>query len=191
VIVIGHRYAVHVAVPSVPEPAQFAPTPTRPQSEAADDGELERRQHAAWRFRIARIALLGQGLAIGVVGGFALAWSMAANLRFGLEGIPVLGLAVTPLHGGLLMAGGALAILACLGRWTTVWFSAIAAGGWATLTIVCAVGAAHHAPGLLGFDPRDTLLYGVLGAYNLVLCIWLAPTIWADWRLALPGSAEH
>jgi hypothetical protein len=44
---------------------------------------------------------------------------------------------------------------------------------------------------LLGFDPRDTLLYGVLGAYNLVLCIWLAPTIWADWRLALPGSAEH
>jgi hypothetical protein len=152
---------------------------------------MERREHATSRFRIARIALLGQGLAIGVVGGFALAWSMAANLRFGLEGIPVLGLAVTPLHGGLLMAGGALAILACLGRWTTVGFSAIAAGGWATLTIVCAVEAAHHAPGLLGFDPRDTLLYGVLGAYNLVLCIWLAPTIWADWRLALPGSAEH
>jgi hypothetical protein len=191
VIVIGHRYAVHEAVPSVSEPAQFAPTPTRPQSEAAADGELERRAHATWRFRIARIALLGQGLAIGVVGGFALAWSMAANLRFGLEGIPVLGLAVTPLHGGLLMAGGALAILACLGRWTTVAFSAIAAGGWATLTIVCAVEAARHAPGLLGFDPRDTLLYGVLGAYNFMLCIWLAPTIWADWRLTRTRSAEH
>jgi hypothetical protein len=191
VSVIGHRYAVHVAVPSVSEPAQFAPTPTRPPSEEAADGEMERREHATSRFRIAHIALLGQGLAIGVVGGFALAWSMAANLRFGREGIPVLGLAVTPLHGGLLMAGGALAILACLGRWTTVGFSAIAAGGWATLTMVCAVEAAHHAPGLLGFDPRDTLLYGVLGAYNLALCIWLAPTLLADRRLARIGSPEH
>ncbi|WP_319445977.1 MULTISPECIES: hypothetical protein [unclassified Mycobacterium] len=188
---IGHRYAVHVAVPSVPEPAQFAPTSTRPHSEVAADGETERRKHVTSRFRIAHIALLAQGLAIGVVGGFALAWSMAANLRFGLEGIPVLGLAVTPLHGGLLMAGGALAILACLGRWTTVAFIAIAAGGWATLTIVCAVEAAHHAPGLLGFDPRDTLLYGVLGAYNLALCIWLAPTLLADWRLARTGSPQH
>jgi hypothetical protein len=191
VSVIGHRYAVHVAVPSVSEPAQFAPTPTRPPSEEAADGEMERREHATSRFRIAHIALLGQGLAIGVVGGFALAWSMAANLRFGREGIPVLGLAVTPLHGGLLMAGGALAILACLGRWTTVGFSAIAAGCWATLTMICAVEAAHHAPGLLGFDPRDTLLYGVLGAYNLALCIWLAPTLLADRRLARIGSPEH
>jgi hypothetical protein len=175
----------------VSEPAQIALTPTRPHSEVAADAETERREHVTSRFRIAHIALLGQGLAIGVMGGFALAWSMAANLRFGREGIPVFGLTVTPLHGGLLMAGGALAILACLGRRPTVAFSVVAAGGWATLTIVCAVEAARHAPGLLGFDPRDTLLYGVLGAYNLALCIWLAPTLLADWRLARTGSAEH
>lgn len=128
------------------------------------------------RFRIAHLALLGQGLVIGILGGFALAWSMA-NLRFGPEGMPILGLTVTPLHGGLLMAGGSLAVLACLGRWTTLGFSLIAGGGWAALTIVCAVEAARHAPGVLGFDPHDTLLYGVLGAYNLALCTWLAPTL--------------
>jgi hypothetical protein len=133
-------------------------------------------EREAARFRIAHVALLAQGLVIGILGGFALAWSMA-NLHFGPEGMPILGLSVTPLHGGLLMAGGSLAVLACLGRWTTLGFSLIAAGGWVTLTIVCAVEAAHHTPGILGFDPRDTMLYGVLGAYNLALCTWLAPTL--------------
>lgn len=145
-------------------------------SRVADADARGSRERAARRFRIAHVALLGQGLVIGILGGFALAWSMA-NLRFGPEGMPILGLAVTPLHGGLLMAGGSLAILACLGRWTTLGFSAIAAGGWVTLTIVCAVEAAHHVPGILGFDPRDTFLYGVLGAYNLALCLWLAPLL--------------
>jgi hypothetical protein len=148
---LGHRYQ---------ERQSMAPAPER----------------AASRFRAAHLALLGQGLVIGILGGFALAWSMA-NLRFGPEGMPILGLTVTPLHGGLLMAGGSLAVLACLGRWTTFGFSLIAAGGWAALTIVCAVEAAHHAPGILGFDPRDTLVYGVLGAYNLALCTWLVPTL--------------
>lgn len=131
---------------------------------------------AATRLRIAHLALLGQGLAIGILGGFALAWSMA-NLRFGPEGMPILGLAVTPLHGGLLMACGSLAVLACLGRWTTLAFSAIAAGGWLALTVICAVEAAHHVPGVLGFDPRDTLLYAGLGAYNLAVLAWLVPTL--------------
>jgi hypothetical protein len=128
------------------------------------------------RFRIAHLALLGQGIVIGVLGGFAVAWSMA-NLPFGPDGSPILGLTVTPLHGALLLAGGALATLACLGRWTTVGFAALAAGGWATLTVVCAIEAAHHAPGVLGFDPRDTLLYGALGVYNLALFTWLAPIL--------------
>jgi hypothetical protein len=134
------------------------------------------RERAASRFRVAHLALLGQGLVIGILGGFALAWSMA-NLRFHPEGTPILGLTVTPLHGGLLMAGGSLAVLACLGRWSTLAFSLIAAAGWATLTVVCAVEAAHHTPGVLGFDTRDTLLYGALGAYNLALFTWLAPTL--------------
>jgi hypothetical protein len=128
------------------------------------------------RFRIAHLALLCQGIVIGVLGGFAIAWSMA-NLPFGPDGSPVLGLSVTPLHGALLLTGGALATLACLGRWTTVGFAALAAAAWVTLTVVCAVEAAHHAPGVLGFDPRDTLVYGALGVYNLALFTWLAPIL--------------
>jgi hypothetical protein len=184
--VLEHRYAVRAATPSLSEHAQFPPAPERTGVTAAVDGVPRRRTPAALvsaRFRVAHLALLGQGLAIGVVGGFALAWSKA-NLHFGLEGIPVLGLTVTPLHGGLLMACGALAILACLGRWTTVVFSVLATVGWLMLTVVCAVEAAHHAPGLLGFDPRDTLLYGVLGTYNFVVCVLLAPTLRRD-RLGL------
>jgi hypothetical protein len=149
--------------------------------------DAQRRAALKARFRTVHIALLAQGLAIGVVGGFALAWSMA-NLHFGLEGIPVLGLAVTPLHGALLMAGGALSILACLGRWPTVVFSLLATAGWATLTVVCAVQASHHAPGPLGFDPRDTMLYAVLGIYNLALCLLLAPTLRVLWRTRTNGS---
>jgi hypothetical protein len=126
------------------------------------------------RFRIAHLALLCQGIVIGVLGGFAVAWSMA-NLPFGPDGSPVLGLSVTPLHGALLLTGGALATLACLGRWTTVGFAAFAAAAWVTLTIVCAIEAAHHAPGVLGFDPRDTLFYGALAVYNLALFTWLVP----------------
>jgi hypothetical protein len=133
------------------------------------------------RFRIVHIALLGQGLVLGVLGGFALAWSMA-NLHFGTEGIPILCLLVTPVHGGLLLVGGALAVLACLGHWTTVGYSAIAVAGWGSLAVVSAVEAAHHAPGALGFDSRDTVLYGVLFAYNLTLSVLLLPAVREKWR---------
>lgn len=157
---LEHRDGVRRAISAAPERhARFSPS-----------GGAS--AQATSRLKIAHLALLGQGLALGILGGFALAWSMA-NLRFGPEGMPILGLAVTPLHGGLLMGCGSLAVLACLGRWTTLAFSAIAAGGWLALTIVCAVEAAHHVPGVLGFDPRDTVLYAGLGAYNLVVFAWL------------------
>ncbi|MDX1890297.1 hypothetical protein [Mycolicibacterium sp. 050158] len=140
-------------------------------------------------FRIAQLALLGQGLALGILGGFALAWSMA-NLRFGNEGIPILCLLVTPLHGGLLLAGGALAVLACLGDWTTAGYSIIAGVGWSALAVLSALGAAHHAPGALGFDTRDTVLYGVLAIYNLALCAVVVPVLRRKWRAApRPPSA--
>ena len=111
----------------------------------------------------------------------ALALSMA-NLRFGERGMPFLGLELTPLHGGVLMVSGALAVLVCLGRWPTVAFAAVAAGGWAALAIVCAVRTGQHTPGVLGFDARDTVFYAVLGAYNLAVCLWLAPMVSTMWR---------
>ena len=114
-----------------------------------------------------------EGLAIGVLGGVALAWSMGYT-RFAADGIPMIGLKVTPSHAGLLLIVGTLALLACLGRRAALVFSALTAFGWAALTIVCALRVAHHAPGVLGFDPRDSLLYGALCAYNLVTSSCLA-----------------
>lgn len=136
------------------------------------------------RFRRAQVALLAEGIAIGVLGGVALAWSMA-SVRFVAEGTPLWGLALTPVHGVLLMVSGVLAVLACLGRRSTIAFSALAAGGWATLAIVCAVRTAHHAPGLLGFDTRDTVFDAALGLYNLAICLVLAPTLLVMWRSGL------
>ena len=117
-----------------------------------------------------------EGLAIGVLGGVALASSMGYT-RFGADGMPMLGLKVTPPHAGLLLVMGTLALLACLGERTALIFSALTAFGWATLTVVCALRAADHAPGVLGFDPRDSYLYGALSAYSLVTSSLLALTL--------------
>jgi len=118
--------------------------------------------------------LMVEGLAIGVLGGVALAWSMGYS-HFGTDGIPMAGLKVTPVHAVLLLSMGSLALLACLGRRAAFIFSALTACGWAVLTVVCALKVAQHEPGVLGFDLRDSLLYGALSAYNLVTACCLAP----------------
>jgi hypothetical protein len=120
--------------------------------------------------------LMVEGLAIGVLGGVALAWSMGYT-RFAADGIPMVGLKVTPSHAGLLLVVGSLAVLACLGPRSALAFSGFTAFGWAALAVVCAFKVAHHAPGVLGFDPRDSLLYAVLGAYNLVTAAFLATAL--------------
>jgi hypothetical protein len=135
------------------------------------------------RSRAGRALLLIQGLVIGVLGGVALAWSMGYT-RFGADGMPMLGLKVTPLHAGLLLIVGTLALLACLGRRTALVFSALTAFGWAALTVVCALKVAQHAPGVLGFDPRDSVLYGALSAYNLVTSLLLALALFSNNRPA-------
>jgi hypothetical protein len=133
------------------------------------------------RFRVAQVALLAQGISIGVLGGVALAWSMA-SVRFVAEGTPLVGLALTPMHGELLMASGVLTVLACLGRWSTVVFGVVATAGWAGLAICCAVRTANHTPGLLGFDTRDTVFDATLAVYNLLVCLVLVPTLMVLWR---------
>ncbi|BBZ30208.1 hypothetical protein MMAD_45030 [Mycolicibacterium madagascariense] len=167
--VLGHGYATREARPPAQGGVALPPAPSR-----------QRRVRFS-RFRVGRIGLLSEGLVLGILGGFALAWSMA-NLRFGTEGIPVLCLLVTPAHGGLLLVGGALAVLACPGQWTTAGYTALAVVGWGVLTVVSAVEAAHHTPGALGFDNRDTMLYAVLTVYNLALAVLVMPTVRARWR---------
>lgn len=107
---------------------------------------------------------------MGVFGGSGLAWSMA-NPQFGAEGAPIMWLRVTPIHCALMLGVGVLTIFASLGR-TAVVFSRVASIGWLGLMIVCIVASASHAPGPLGFDSRDSILYGALVLYNLALVLW-------------------
>src|ERR1700759_2315161 len=96
-------------------------------------------------FKVAHAALLTEGLIVAGVGGVALALSKA-GMRFGVEGMPLLGLALTPLHGGLLIVSGVVAVLVCLNRKATVVFTAAAGVGWLLLAVVCAVHTAHGTP---------------------------------------------
>jgi hypothetical protein len=105
-----------------------------------------------------------------------------ASVRFFAEGTPLCGLALTPVHSALLMVSGVAAVLSCLGRRSTVVFSAGAAAGWAALAVFCAVRTADHTPGVLGFDTRDTVLDAGLSVYNLAVCLVLAPTLMLVWR---------
>ena len=156
------------------QPMRTSVTPTNDSLVRLAAGDATRRlEIERVRSRAGQGLLMVEGLAIGVLGGVALAWSMGYT-RFGADGIPMLGLKVTPSHAGLLLIVGTLALLACLGRRAALVFSALTAFGWAALTIVCALRVAHHAPGVLGFDPRDSLLYGALCAYNLVTSSCLA-----------------
>lgn len=43
------------------------------------------------------------------------------------------------------------------------------------LVFVGAVAAVHHAPGPLGFEPRDIVLHAVLAAVNFAVLYWLIP----------------
>jgi hypothetical protein len=122
------------------------------------------------RFRIGRWMLLAEGIAMGVFAGAGLAWSMA-NPQFGADGAPILWLRVTPIHCALMLGVGMLTIFASLGRTAPV-FSRIASIGWLGLTIVCTWAAADRRPGPLGFDSRDSLLYGGLALFNLALVLW-------------------
>src|SRR5690349_7547696 len=88
------------------------------------------------RSRAGRGLLTVEGLLIGVLGGVALASSMG-YARFGADGMPMLGLRVTPPHAALLLIAGTLALLACLGRRTALIFSTLTAFGWAVLAVVC------------------------------------------------------
>jgi hypothetical protein len=170
----GRATAMQLTARTSVTPTSVTPTGDSLGRLAADDTA---RWHEAdperLRSRAGQGLLMVQGLAIGVLGGVALAWSMGYG-RFGADGIPMVGLKVTPLHAVLLLSVGSLAVLACLARRTAFIFSALTAFGWAVLTVVCALKVAQHAPGVLGFDPRDSLLYGALSAYNLVTACCLA-----------------
>ena len=127
-------------------------------------------------FRNGRWFLLAEGLALTAlgIGGFV---SAATHSYTPPTGAPVLILALTPWHSAFLLVFGILAVAGTFHRRAAIFVTAAAAAVFAFAMIVGAVAVAHHAPGPLGFEARDIVLYGVLAAANFAILYWLIPDI--------------
>lgn len=135
--------------------------------------DLERVSLNPSHWRSGRAFLLAQAVLIGILGVTVLAWAIVCPSTQPAR-IPLVGLRFSILQGALLLGYGALASLASLSRRAALWFASLAASLWFAMIIACAVGALHDAPGPLGLDLRDLLLYAVLAGYNIGLLIWLS-----------------
>jgi hypothetical protein len=125
-------------------------------------------------FHAGRWFLLAEGvllIALGVAGFISAATHPAA----GPAGAPVLMLALTPAHSAVFVGFGVLAALGTLQRHAAIIITAIGAVMFLGLVFVGAVAAVHHAPGPMGFEPRDIVLHGVLAAVNFAVLYWLIP----------------
>lgn len=135
---------------------------------------LRRVRNDPAHYRSGRWALVGQGVAMVALGGIAL---MELAIRPGPHrgGVALLGLHVTATQAAVLAFFGLVAVLSALTRRSAAVFAGAAATAAMALTIWAAVAAGHAHPGPMGFDLRDCVLYGVLGAYNLGVLIYLNP----------------
>jgi hypothetical protein len=145
-----------------------------------DDLETVSLNPSHWR--TGRRFLVVEGVIVGAFGGIGLAWAMATAGTKPSAGVALLGLNISALQAVTLLGFGVLAVIAGVWRRAGVIFTGLAAVTWLVFIIVCTVAAAHHAPGAMGFDLRDSLIYAALSAYNFGLFMWLS----AD---ALEGSA--
>jgi hypothetical protein len=125
-------------------------------------------------YRSGRWFLLAEGGLLVVLG----VWGLAAALAYpdaGPTGAPVLWLALNPAHSGLLLGFGVLAVFATIRRRPTVIITGVGAVAFTLLFMIGTVAAARSAPWLLGFDPGDSVLHGLLLVFNLALLMWLVP----------------
>ncbi|WP_422746375.1 hypothetical protein ACN27E_02125 [Mycobacterium sp. WMMD1722] len=122
-------------------------------------------------YRSGRRLLVGEAVVLVALGAWA--WVGFALTGAASGDVPVLGLRITLAQGAVLVIWGMAAALSALSRRSAVWFTAAASTVALCLLIVAAVASANSEPGAMGFDRRDILLYGVLGAANLALLYWL------------------
>ncbi|MDQ2707660.1 MAG: DUF4383 domain-containing protein [Actinomycetota bacterium] len=125
-------------------------------------------------FRSARWFLLAEGLTVAALGiaGLVSSW---AHPGVGRAGAPVLALSLTPVHSGVLLGFGLLAILASFRRRAAVTVAGFGVVCYLLLFAIGTVAAVRHAPGPLGFDLGDSVLHAALMAVNLAVFIWLLP----------------
>jgi hypothetical protein len=136
--------------------------------------DLERASGNSSRWRTGRRLLVAEGVIVGAFGGIGLAWAMANAGTTPSAGVALLGLNISALQAVTLLGFGVLAVIASVWRRTGVIFTGLAAVTWLVFMILCTVAAAHRAPGAMGFDLRDSLIYAALAAYNLGLFMWLS-----------------
>jgi hypothetical protein len=137
------------------------------------DDDLEKVSVDASRWRTGRRFLVAEGVIVGAFGGVGLAWAMAGAKAPPSAGVAFLGLNIAVVQAAMLLGFGVLAVVAALSRWAGVIFTGIAAMAWLVLAILCTDAAVHGAPGALGFDLRDSLVYAALIAYNFGVYTWL------------------
>ena len=125
-------------------------------------------------YRSGRWFVLAEGVVVGALG-IAGILTSAALPHSPAIGAAVVGLALTSAHGGLLLGFGVLAVVSAVRRRTAVMLTASATVVFFVLVIIASVAAAHAAPGPLGFDACDIVLYAVIAAVNLGLLMWLIP----------------
>lgn len=138
--------------------------------------DLRRVSRNPQNFHTGRWFLLAQGLVLCALGitGFI---SAATHPEAGAFGAPVLMLALTPWHSALLLGFGVAGLVGALQRHAAVVITAVGAVVFVALVFVGAVAAAHHAPGVLGFEASDIVLHGFLTATNIGLLYWLLPDV--------------
>lgn len=125
-------------------------------------------------YRSGRWWLLGEGIVLVGLG----VWGWVAaetHPHAGPAGAPVLMLHLAPLHSGVLLGYGILAIAAVLHRRSTVVVTGLGVVGLVLLFTIGTAAAARSRPGPFGFDLRDSVLHGVLLGLDLALLIWLLP----------------
>jgi hypothetical protein len=136
--------------------------------------DLEKVRFDASRWRTGRRFLVAEGVIVGALGGIGLAWAMAGAVAPPSAGVAFLGLNIAVVEAATLLGFGVLAVIAALSRCAGVIFTGLAAMAWLVLTILCTDAAVHRAPGAMGFDLRDSLVYAALTAYNFGVYTWLS-----------------
>ncbi|HEX4100124.1 MAG: DUF4383 domain-containing protein [Pseudonocardiaceae bacterium] len=125
-----------------------------------------------WYFRTGRVVLLAEGAVLTALG----VWGLIAEVVYpdaGPAGAPVLVLALTTMHSGVLLGFGVLAALAARWRRSALMVTGAGAVGFMLLFLFGTVASAKSDPGPLGFDPGDSVLHLIFMALNLALLMWL------------------
>ena len=126
-------------------------------------------------FRSGRRLLVAEGTLLVALGsaGFI---SDAMHPNAAPVGAHVLVLTMTPWHSGPAGGFGVLALIGALNRRAAIAVTGIGAVVFLVLVIVGAVSATHQAPGPLGLQPRDIVLYAVLSRSTSAPCTGFCPT---------------